>query len=204
MPNPSLGPEQRDALLEVINIGAGNASSAISKLVSQKISLSVPELSYSPIEEIPGFIGAVDDIKTAILLTLTGDASGVILIMTDPVDASNLAATLTGHERCDSIICDPMDSSALLEFGNILTGAFITSLSNFLKLNILCSIPEMVTDMSGAVTNAILAELGQESDKILTFKVHIELSGESIGNDLFFFFNPEPSLKILKSLNNEY
>lgn len=35
---------QRDALLEIFNIGVGNAANSMSKLIDEEISLSVPKL----------------------------------------------------------------------------------------------------------------------------------------------------------------
>ena len=47
----------KDQLKEVISIGAGNASTALSKLLNSKVTLTVPEIFIQEIENVPSKIG---------------------------------------------------------------------------------------------------------------------------------------------------
>ena len=82
---------ERDQLVEVVNIGAGNASTALSQMVDTKVKISVPEALIDRVEKIPQFIGESEKIMTVVLLKILGDATGVMLLMFPPKSALHLA-----------------------------------------------------------------------------------------------------------------
>jgi chemotaxis protein CheC len=45
-----LNSAQRDALVELLNIGFGRAASALSQLTGQRVLLEVPQISVQPVE----------------------------------------------------------------------------------------------------------------------------------------------------------
>ena len=60
-----------------------------------------------------------------------------------------------------SQILDEMGHSAIKEAGNILTGAYLSALNEFLGMLLLMSVPTLVFDMAGA----LLTTLSQGMDK---------------------------------------
>ncbi len=188
---------EKDKLTEVVNIGAGNASTALSQIIHKTVNIKVPETFVGPIEKVHQFFGESEEIMTAILLKILGDAPGVMLLMFPPKNAMILAGFLTQGHKKDLKVLDELDRSALREVGNILAGASLTALSKFLNMNILQSVPETATDMLGAVMETILSEIGKKSETVLVFKVDFKIEGDSVSGNLFFIFDPQATTKIL-------
>lgn len=189
---------EKDQLVEIINIGAGNASTALSQMIAKKIEINVPKAYIDKVEKISQFIGRSEKIMTVILLKILGDAPGTMLLIFDPKSALKLASQLTKRPKKDIQVLDEIDRSALREVGNIISGASMTALSNFLGLNILQSVPESATDMLGAVLDSILADIGQNSETVLVFEVNFSVINENINGQLFFLFDPKSTAKILE------
>ena len=194
---------QKDQLIEVVNIGAGNSSTALSQMVGKKVNINVPEAFVGKIEEASKFIGEIEKIMTVVLLKILGDAPGIMLLMFPPESALNLAGLLTRARKRDIRVLDEIDRSALREVGNILAGASMTSLSKFLNMNVLQSVPETATDMLGSVVDSILAETGKSSDVVLIFKVDFDVEGEKIEGNLFFLFDPKATNRILEETKKQ-
>ena len=60
-----------------------------------------------------------------------------------------------------------MELSALNEIGNIISGAYLSSLSTLTNLTITSSIPYMAIDMAGAILSVPAIEFGKIGDKAL-------------------------------------
>ncbi|MEK7453106.1 MAG: chemotaxis protein CheC [Patescibacteria group bacterium] len=190
---------ERDQLVEVINIGTGNASTALSQMVNKKVMIFVPDIFVDRVELVPKFFGKSEEIMTVVFLRILGDVEGIMLLMFSPENALKLAGLLAGNHKKDIRFLDDMDRSVLREVGNILAGAGITSLAKFLDMNILHSVPDSATDMLGSVVDSILADVGQGSDVVLVFNVDFQVDGEKIDGQFFFLFDPKATAKILKA-----
>jgi len=189
---------EKDQLIEVVNIGAGNASTALSQMVNKTVIIRVPELFVDKIEKVPKFLGKQEEIMTGVLLKILGDAPGMMFLMFPTDSAGQLARLLTGRKK-ETHILDTLSRSALQEAGNILAGTSMNALSRFLDMNIIQSVPETATDMLGSVINSVLAEIGKSSDIVLILKVDFRVEGEKISGKLFFIFDPRSTSKILET-----
>ena len=67
---------QYDVLKEIGNIGAGNATTALSKMLDMKMDMSVPNVALIPFDEIGSLIGSEEEIVVGILLGMEGDVNG--------------------------------------------------------------------------------------------------------------------------------
>jgi chemotaxis protein CheC len=67
---------QYDVLKEIGNIGAGNATTALSKMLNQKMDMSVPKVELVPFNEISDIMGDEDQTVVGIMLGFEGDVYG--------------------------------------------------------------------------------------------------------------------------------
>ena len=190
---------ERDQLAEVINIGGGNASIALSQMVGKKVMIDIPDMFIGKVEEAIKFLGGSEKVITVIILKLLGDVSGSVILILTPESALKLARILTSKLNRNIEILDELGRSALREVGNIVSGAGVTALAKFLDMNILQSVPGITTDMLGSTIDALLAEVKAKSDAVMVFKVNFEIEGERIEGQLFFLFDPVTTEKILKA-----
>ena len=70
---------QLDVLKEIGNIGAGNATTALSTMLNVKMDMSVPNVALIQFKDISTIIGSEDQTVVGILLGLEGDIDGMIL-----------------------------------------------------------------------------------------------------------------------------
>ena len=113
---------QMDVLKELGNIGAGNAVTALSKMLDKKVNMEVPRVSILEFREVSEILGGAEAEVTGVYFRMEGDISGNIMFLL-PVDSSNaLLDMLMGTYR-DNDKFGEMSLSALEEIGNILTGS---------------------------------------------------------------------------------
>ncbi len=89
-----LEPLHFDALREVANIGAGHAATALSQMIDRTIMISVPEVSVTPLEDVPGVIGDPEEVTAAVLMQMMGDLTGRTLLMFPSESADTLCDLL--------------------------------------------------------------------------------------------------------------
>jgi len=156
-----------DVLKEIGNIGAGNATTALSQLIGAKIDMNVPKVELLEFQELPEIVGGAENIVVGILLTLEGDIDGMMMFMLERSSAQNLVNILMGRTKGENEEFSEMDLSALNEIGNIISGAYLSSLSALTNMLITPSVPYMSIDMAGAILSVPAIEFGKVGDKAL-------------------------------------
>ena len=161
---------QMDVLKEIGNIGAGNAATALAKLLKKKVNLDVPKVKVLMFQEVSEILGEAEIPVVGLLLAVTGDIRGSIMFILKNEAARGWVNILMGKPRCDEIECiefDEIEISALKEIGNILAGSYLSALSSLTGLNILPSVPELAIDMAGAIVSVPAIEFGKLADSVL-------------------------------------
>ncbi len=68
-----------DVLKEIGNIGAGNATTAISNLLNIKVDMDVPQVAFLTFQELPTAISAEEETVVGIYLEVESDIGGSII-----------------------------------------------------------------------------------------------------------------------------
>jgi chemotaxis protein CheC len=192
---------QLDALREVGNIGAGNAATALSKMLNMRVEMSVPEVQMLPISRVAATVGGADTYVAGIYLQITGSAPGSILFLLPLADARRLVrALLKENLRDDSICFGELGCSALVELGNIMTGSFLNALGMFTSLKYIPTVPSLCLDMVGAILGSVLHSHGVDSDTVFFIKTDFRYQGDCGVGYLFFLPEAEALVEILNSL----
>lgn len=185
-----LTPMQMDVLREIGNVGAGNSATALSQIINHRIDMNVPEVSIVPLGDVPDLVGGADAMVVGVFLRVYGEAPGNILFLMPKESAFYLVDMLMGKHHGDTQNLDFMDESALMEIGNILSGAYLNALFTMTKLSLLPSIPALAMDMAGAILSVVLIQLGQMGDHALV--IETEFLAEEDGIKGHFFLVPDP------------
>lgn len=139
----TLSDAQRDALIELLNIGFGRAGSSLSKLTGQRVLLEVPEVSIVPMQQLESSLGRVVTEQVAsVHQVFSGPVAGDALLILDPVAASTLKELLT-DEPALPLEFDASSREVLTEVGNILLNACIGTFGNMLKVPVSFSVPDV-------------------------------------------------------------
>ncbi len=200
----SLKPEQLDALREVANIGAGHAATALSTMTGQSIMIKVPTISIARLDEVPGHVVAdPEDPVAVILLQMLGDLTGrSILVFPEPT-ACRLAEMMLMRPRGSSPSIALLEESALKECGNILSGAYLNALADFMHLMLLPSPPLLAVDMASAVLSSAYLQFGDGRDVVFCVESEFQMrdDGESLRG--YFLLLPDTGSlqRILQAIN---
>lgn len=194
----TLRPEQLDALREVANIGAGHAATALSQMTGQTIMISVPTINITPLEDVPPHIGDPGEPVAAVLMQMQGDLSGRTLLVFPQGTAIRLAEIMMKRPHPGGADLSELEQSAIKEAGNILSGAYMNALSDFMGLKLLPSPPSLAMDMSQAVLTTAYLQFG--SDRDLVFCVETEFVMQDAGEKLRGFFLLLPDVSSLRAI----
>ncbi len=182
-----LTPMQQDLLRELGNIGAGNATSALSTLLGDKrLDMVVPEVVVCSLPDTMGLVGGPEMVVVGIYITMSGDADGHIAFMLPKDSALSLVGILVGMPVEE---LDEMALSALQEVGNIVVASYLNALSDMTGLKLVPSVPALAVDMAGAVWGAILAGAQITEDFITVIKAAFQVDGTSL--DALIMMIPE-------------
>ena len=194
---------QYDVLREIGNIGAGNATTALSQMLNQKMDMSVPKVALVPFNEISDVMGSEDQTVVGIMLGFEGDVEGTMMFLFDTKSAHHLVNTLMMRDKEDGVEegaeFSDMDMSALNEIGNIVSGSYLTAISKLTNLKMISTVPEMTIDMIGALLSVPASEFGKYGDKLLLIQSQF---GELDFVNGYFLMIPELNSydKLLESL----
>ena len=169
-----------DTLKEVGSIGTGNAATALSELIGREVRIQSPEVRIMGYNEAIEWIGGPEEITAGVLVRLGGQMNGVMLSV-QTLDFVNLVLeSMMGKRVPDYFGLYEMESSALIEVGNIMISTFINALSGLADVNVELSVPAFTVDMQGAIMAVPMALYGGQSDYILTIGGRFLCNGKEV------------------------
>ncbi|KGX88425.1 chemotaxis protein CheC [Pontibacillus litoralis] len=185
-----------DVLKEIGNIGAGNAATSLSQILNRKIEMKVPAVKIVSFDEMMDIVGGPERVLVAVFLRIEGDITGSMFFVLSPEEADRFVHRMTGDETFTFSTSqkNELAISAFQELGNIVSGSYLTSLSDFTRLNIQPSVPSVAVDMVGAILSIGLIELSQVSDYAIvvnTSLMDVEESEQEVKGH--FFLLPDPN-----------
>jgi len=188
-----------DVLKELGNIGAGNAMTALSQMLQCKVDMRVPQVRLLDFKDVGTLMGGEEQIMLGVLLEIEGDITGSMMFLIEKKSAKHLINKLMMGMAQEGDEFSEMEFSAMKEVGNIITGAYLNSLSMMTNLKIYPSPPAVTVDMAGAILSVPAIEFGIYGDKILLIQSQFF---DDVEIDGYFILIPdlESYAKILSSL----
>lgn len=189
----TLNAVQRDALREVANIGAGHAATALSQLTGSPIMISVPTVHVAPLRDVAPQLAAGEEMVAAVLMDVMGDLTGRTLLVLPKPTVLRLAERMLRRPLGASVALGELERSALKEAGNILSGAYLNALSDFMSLVILPSPPVLALDRAAAIFTPSFMRLDAAVAEYV-FVVETEFIVQDVAEPLrgFFLLLPDP------------
>lgn len=195
-----------DAFKEIGSIGMGNATTSLSKLIEKRVQLNLSDARlFEPsaiIDMIPESIT-----MTGIMVPIHGDLNGLVMLMFEFGNAVYLSnMLLQGFEHND----DPnLYESALLETGNIIAGSYLNSLSSFLSMKILHSVPDISIGYIKDILDRGTSKMGNKTSKILNIETMFmvyssekDVGAGTIYGDMFLLLDEQSLDKMQSSIRN--
>ena len=187
-----------DVLKEIGNIGAGNATTALSTMLGMKVDMKVPQVHLMEFKEVGTTMGGEEQIVAGIYLVVDGDIHGSIMFVQKKESARAMVQKLMGMPPAGEDFTE-MELSALMEIGNVITAAYLNSLSTLTNLTIYPSVPTICIDMAGAILSVPAIEFGAIADKMLLIQTDFS-DDETLSGYFILVPDEESDAKILHAL----
>src|SRR5690606_27475900 len=111
-----------------------------------------PSVNVVRLEEVDRILGEPDEVVGAVMMRVLGDMTGRTVQIFPAAAAERLATLMLGETG--TVFPDDFDEvrrSMLKEVGNIIVGAYLSALSEFMGMVLIMSVPAISVDMAGAV-----------------------------------------------------
>jgi chemotaxis protein CheC len=187
----SLKAVQLDALREIANIGAGHAATALSTMTGHTIMIAVPMLNVAPLEEAVARIVEPEEPVAAVMMHMLGDLTGRTLLVFPQHVAIRLSELMLHRPRGSSQELGVLEQSAIKEAGNILSGAYMNALSDFMGMMLLPSPPSLAIDMTSAILTTAYLQFGAGSDFVFCVESEFQIKDSEEQLRGFFLLLPD-------------
>ncbi|KGR92055.1 chemotaxis protein CheY [Ureibacillus massiliensis 4400831 = CIP 108448 = CCUG 49529] len=195
-----------DVLKEIGNIGAAHAATALSDLLGKKIDMRVPKVEMVNFNDMMDLAGGPETVVVGIFLRIEGDAEGSMFFILPIEQANRFIKRLINDDSFDfhDNPVSELGLSAMQEMGNILSGSYLSALSDFTGLKIYPTVPGLSVDMFGAIISIGLIEISQVSDNVIVINTSIfedeHEDSEEVRGHFFLLPDPESFKAIFKAL----
>jgi len=188
----TLSSAKLDALKEVANIGAGHAATALSTLTGSRIMISVPMIKFVlPDDEARRACVPADEVL-AVAMEISGGIKGRTAFILPTNGGLRLAERMLGRPIGSAHTVSELEESAVMEAGNIIGGAYLTALSEFLGMRLMPTPPQL---LSGPTEKALskLFPPDDELEPVLCVETEFEMFEPAEMLRGFFVLIPDSS-----------
>ncbi len=191
-----------DFFRELENIGASHAATALSMLLSQTVEIRVPRAQLCEYNEICEILHGPENVVAGLLVGISEDIHGFILLVLDEHDARALTHAVVGGitEGMAEAESAELQTSALKEVANMLIGSYITAISELTGFKIDASVPDLVFDMAGAVMNLLAVAYGEFGDHVLFMETEFFNQTQSLFGHFFLIPDMESYKKLTEKM----
>lgn len=158
---------QIDALREIGSIGTSHAATSLSSLLGTEVRIPLPEVKILEFNQAVEELGGFETVSAGVISVLSGQVNGMMLALFELEAINLLLKRMMGMTVNDYSELTEIESSAIIEVGNILISTFINALSNLTGIKIAPSVPQIAIDMQGAMITVPMAAYGNQSDYIM-------------------------------------
>lgn len=190
-----LSANELDVFREIGSIGNGNAATALSGILMEKVNMEMPEVGILEFNEAQKRLGEPEEIVAAVLVELSGKISGIMMLILKKDFVRQLTGKVLGRTELDMLRLDSMEESLLLEAGNIMISSYVNALSSLARIPVELSVPQIAVNMLGGVISMPLAMMGIVSDKLMMIKGKFFIGEAELSSDMLL-------LPDIDSLNN--
>jgi chemotaxis protein CheC len=160
---------QHDALVEIFNIGVGHAARAMSEIVNEPVTMSVPSISFLSRADAAAMLGHRERARVCGVSQRYQGAFSTEAMLMFPEDKSLDIVRLMVGESVPLKELTEMEQEAMSEIGNIILNSCVGTLANILSQELSGSLPQYHVGTS----EEIIGAHGQQPDTIVLM-LHID------------------------------
>lgn len=190
---------QRDALVEIFNIGVGQAANSMSQIVGEAITLSVPVIELLPGNNQADAISAI--VHTPRICAVSQDFSGgmdakAFLIFPEGKTREIVRRMVGELVTADEL--SEMEQEALSEIGNIILNSCFSALSDLLQADFQSSLP---TYHLGLINEVLEAQKNNDDNLLMLLHIDFSMPSDQINGYLVFLLTLPSFNALLKQVD---
>ena len=155
--NPKENLNDLDIFLEIGSMGAGHATTTLSKVLHEPIKIEVPRVHMSPPHLVPRIYEKHDTIVAAIFMRLRGTADCDMMLIFEEEESKKIADLMTDAVE-DAEFTPEMAVSAIEEMGSIVLCSFLNAMADFTLTKLVSTPPQLIIDAFDAIIDGLLIE----------------------------------------------
>ena len=153
-------------------------------MLNVPIDISVPSVQLLNFDDAVNFLGGPENVAIGMLVTLTGDISGMMLYVIQHPCASSMTQAVFGTEIEDMNNMNEMEVSFISEIGNVMSASYINAIASLANMTIDISVPNMCVDMAGAILSVPAVTFAQVGDKVLLIDDSFIIGGNQVKSNM--------------------
>ncbi|MCI8795888.1 MAG: chemotaxis protein CheC [Dorea sp.] len=194
---------EMDILKEIGSIGGGNAATAMSSMLNAKVNMSLPKVVILGFNEALDYLGDPEELVAAIFVEMSGELSGIMLLILTKEFSDEVLFRMLGKVDSDFLELEEIDSSVLMETGNIVISSYITAMASLTNVNVELSVPQLAINMVGGIMSAPMSLMGQHSDRIMMITGQFTIDGKALDSEMLLLPDVESLNVLMKKLGVE-
>ncbi|MCH9769960.1 MAG: hypothetical protein K0U12_03690 [Gammaproteobacteria bacterium] len=196
---------QKDGLREICNIGMSRAAKQLAAIVNEEIEIDIPDIDLINAKNIINNIPWDSDTQTTcVYQEINGMIDGRALLIFPSHDSEMLIGELfVGNQTISNMELQQFESEAILEIGNIIISASISTIADMLGSEIMLTVPNYARD---SLNNLLLKkEINQSTSNtdsgILAITTKLHAKERNLHGVLLLVFALESIELMLERLN---
>jgi len=191
---------QRDAIIELLNIGMGHAASSLGEMVNEEVKLSVPSLELLSHQEASSRLAQSPSKRiAAVKQHFQGPFWGDALLLFPQDKSLELVRALMKDEVPLDMLTE-LEQDALTEVGNIILNCCLSSLANVLTNEITSDLPIF---MVGSANEVLQNGAINQDDRVMFLRMDFALHSKDIYGYVAFILEI-PSIERFKASIDQY
>ncbi len=196
--------EQIDFLREMMNIGAGNAATALQQLLQCPIDLIIPRVHVLPAAQVSSILDNPASLVACVRMGMVGDIDGAMFFIVPEEYTKKLISIAEkaqlGISKLPGQKHEEGDFSAVVEIGNILSGVYLTAIHDFCGLNIYHTIPVLAIDMIQPLLDEALVKTSFQIQTAIAVENELVVEEHHIRTLLLIIPSPESIKPMIDAL----
>lgn len=180
MGSKGLSELQRDAIAEFLNIGMGQAAASLSEIVDEEVKLSIPTVDLLTCQGVARSLNQQGEqiLMAAIRERFDGPCwGGEALLLFPQEQGKALVRALVEGEITPEMLSE-LEEDALMEIGNIVLNACLSSCGDMLSCEIVSSVPVFITAPVTELISGFFSDC--RDDQVMLLQVGFSLDSKNV------------------------
>jgi len=198
----NLTEQQRDALVELANIGVSRAATQLSQLLNETIKMNVPEVAVVKLDNLGIHFRYLDEEKVVVYQDMSGCLEGRAHLVFELEECGSLIQLLLGSlSISEDVDLRSYEHEALTELANIVITTCIVTLAGALGDEILLTVPTYGRPL---LSKEFFGTRGADEDQVLILKTELMVLNRSVSGSVMLVLSLKAMHQITDMLDRVF